>query len=838
MATGAPATADAGDPAEHAGGVGDTEVAEGGSSAAAVSETAPPVAVRESTRAETRTSSRGWRRSVNVESTLTRAPAQRSGGKFDTQRASVIGETALLMGGISDEDEATEAQKEVLRSRRRSFGALIQRNTKRSVTPDEMRGVREYIMTEIADRNQTTLAKLSATNANLQEEIRKLRSEMQAGFDHAERQRQRRADEATKFTVECCTRVSQELDATRMYLEDRMHNGFEHARNQLFEAQVLNHQSDQRLEQHIEHRNAELSGTMAVRWASTCAMLERLQTACEENLSNFAADTSARFKETAQKARDETEACRTELIEKEDGLGKRISKNSELLQDLIRDIKGDVDQRTADSENRQSASERYIAQKVREIQADADNRIRAMEAETRRLFTVVSEVENIPTRRVEWLIKDASNRLVHGSEAAWLSPRFEAAGAHGLQLELLLLDPASAEAAEENAKPYGPMGDALIHLWTEDSGLRLVCKLCIGEAFEQVNHTFDGTSPCKSRPICYLRDQINREDDTLKVSLEILESVREVENLKRPWSMEAEGARPVLDGPVTSHRYLNHRTLELVQTQVDLMRSRMVRRIEWRLEQASVLQRCFLNGESLCSTQFEAAGVGNMQLIFYPSGYSGVKDGYCSLFLYCPGGSALRCWLCAGKQRREAKLAFEEAGFFGRTNFCRYENCINPDDDTVLLVLEIDEAQQCLTEAMWHQTPVRGATAGTGAQDAGGIRTTTVGTSPSGDQRAGDRGGTGTPEAEAVPLPPVETIGSSVKLRRAPGRVALEDVRQLPSIWTPRPQGDLSEALEGFHSFSELKIKKPPGSARGGRPAGAFGPPPEKIAPRYMMYAG
>merc|ERR1719454_2549713 len=88
-----------------------------------------------------------------------------------------------------------------------------------------------------------------------------------------------------------------------------------------------------------------------------------------------------------------------------------------------------------------------------------------------------------------------------------------------------------------------------------------------------------------------------------------------------------------LDCSILEHRYLNHGTLDLVKEQVSLMQSRMTRRVEWRVEQASMLQRCFPEGECLCSSAFEAAGLQGLQLVFYPSGMDGAKEGHCSLFL-------------------------------------------------------------------------------------------------------------------------------------------------------------------------------------------------------------
>merc|ERR1719197_1523523 len=75
-------------------------------------------------------------------------------------------------------------------------------------------------------------------------------------------------------------------------------------------------------------------------------------------------------------------------------------------------------------------------------------------------------------------------------------------------------------------------------------------------------------------------------------------------------------------------------------------------------------------------------------------GSSGVRDGFCSFFLLCPAGCTLRCWLWAGRWKREARS--EPTGkpeMLGRVNFARFENCVDPTEEFVDLAVEIEEAQ-------------------------------------------------------------------------------------------------------------------------------------------------
>ena len=85
------------------------------------------------------------------------------------------------------------------------------------------------------------------------------------------------------------------------------------------------------------------------------------------------------------------------------------------------------------------------------------------------------------------------------------------------------------------------------------------------------------------------------------------------------------------------------RLLEVVQKRVDLVRSRAVKRVQWRLENAHVLRQYFAAGRPVCSTAFQAGGISGLQLVFYPSGSHGAREGFCSFFLSCPAGCTIRC---------------------------------------------------------------------------------------------------------------------------------------------------------------------------------------------------
>lgn len=791
-------------------------------------------------------------------------------GKFEAQRGSIVGQVGLLGGSMASSDsEESLQQGEEHKQRQRTFMQLVARRRSSKVSAEELDHVRTYIMKEVTSRHMDACTKLNHLTDILTEEVNKLKAQMADLSSDIYAQQTVQSDDLQRYSKDCREASQQELSYVAKEMDERMKQGFQATWLQSQQAQIQTSEALRQMETNLEHMGAQQSATTAVRWGTTVGLLSCQRKELSESIEEVISKLDQKFDDALRRKSAGDDKIMKETSDRAAAQAAAIAKTEDTIKKFDIDLK---DLRSSSTGNRdqnaeyQHATERRVSAEIATIRMDADRRIMAVESEARRLTSVVSEVENIPTRRVEWVIKDAAFRVeASPSGKSFWSPKFEAAGAHGLQLELRLA-PSSApgvpaaspgEAAATAARGYvaagtgsagsrrlpgGPsssspedfsFGDCALFLWSVDVGLRLVCRLYVGGASEQHEHVFDGVTPCGSQHFgAYVREHINRDADTLSVGVEFLEAIREVRNAIRPalptdaQTMQRSGVL-LSDGAIVCHRHLCHRTLDLVQTQVDLMNSRMVRRIEWRLEKGSTLRSYFPEGESLCSTKFEAAGVGDMQLVFYPSGYAGAKEGYCSFFLHCPGGSALRCWLVAGKQSREAKLCFEEAGFFGRTNFCRFESCVEADD-SVMLVLEIDEAQATTTEWMWHQpaegrrSDIRPGSANVG----GGV----------GDDNLPSIAGEGRPGTSRSL--PAELVESRVALKRAVNGTALEDVKRLPSVWTSQAPGALSEVLDGYHTFGDLKATKKlgPGGMRPVRPPGSA-PAVNRVAPRYLMYA-
>lgn len=510
--------------------------------------------------------------------------------------------------------------------------------------------------------------------------------------------------------------------------------------------------------------------------------------------------------------REEARKGLEESIEKQLAVNEKIDERAQRAQSEIYVKIGLLDEKITDMIRKLDIETKEVhsahVNEYCEFLTKTERHLDVLDEDTKCIRNAISEVENVPTRRVEWVIKNVSERIrpltpsrpmLHTS---WFSPKFDAAGAHGLQLELQLFRAADPPVDGEDA------GNIAIHLWA-CKGMTLSYRLSCGrKTAPALDKTFNGRVPYGTKRFWFLHEEMNKEDDTLKVSVEILEAIREVEHAVKapippsqdpnapPMTLEEiyaaeQIAEKGLDGSIFFQRVTNNRLYDQVKTQVEVMQSRMVRKVEWKVESATFLRRCFGPNECICSAAFSAAGVEGMQFVFYPSGYKGSSEGYCSLFLYGPAGATLKCMLSAGPQKREASHSFDEPGAFGRTNFCRFESCIDETDDSILIVLDIEDASQDFTALVKHPAQVPG------------------------DKRT-------IQQLDGSSDKPIESV---VKLTKKPGPkmtgkdANLIELKVLPSLWTAKSLGTSLANPDGFHNFDEVKARangKAAGAGAGG----------------------
>eukprot|EP00927_Polykrikos_kofoidii_P041190 TRINITY_DN35111_c0_g1_i1.p1 TRINITY_DN35111_c0_g1~~TRINITY_DN35111_c0_g1_i1.p1 ORF type:complete len:815 (-),score=145.09 TRINITY_DN35111_c0_g1_i1:62-2476(-) len=503
-------------------------------------------------------------------------------------------------------------------------------------------------------------------------------------------------------------------------------------------------------------REEASAGDEAVRDAASVAVA-----AAEARQKALVAEQCDIWDESVSRLDSEIQVCRAELARFQEAL------------------------RRSDAEAQKARCE--AERQLEAVQADSQQRLGHLESVVCRLEAVCSEVSGIPTRQVEWQIEGGLRtfrtlQLENGANPASLfSPKFDAAGISGFQLELRSLG-----AVEQDAERHG---DCSLYLWGRE-GVQLAFRLSMGSESAVLRHTFDGKTPCGVHCMATLAEQAEQSTLSVKASVEIHEANFEVKtehgscflgsqptqsiscftgsdqhHCESPCGYDLAEHSPI--GTLVSKRSTNNQMLEMIQTQsrglseyvlkkVDIMRSKAVRRVQWRLDHSSKLRSAFAEGVPVCSTAFQAAGINGLQLVFYPSGSAGAKEGFCSFFLSYPPGCSLRCWLWAGRWRKEARPeATDQTNLLGRVNFCRFENCVDPVDETVELALEIEDAQ----------VPK--------AQLAGVAGPTNLGTLP--DLNPGS----------TTLSPSTERVDSCVaRVRASRSQIADVAVKQLPSIWT------------------------------------------------------
>lgn len=630
------------------------------------------------------------------------------------------------------------------------------------------------------------------------EELRKAAKQMAAaGKEEAVHEGRRVAKELTEAVHGSLQQaISEAVEA----LERRLGERLEAARGTVEEAKIA---SDAALQAHTAALREEVLAQHRELWTEAgrhSASTEALIAALRDDLARTRDTFDARCKAALDGRLD----LEREIRGSEQEHGQQLGHLREALQRELAELRAEM--RTVDT--RLSGSIAQVAQGVAAAgaaQASLEGRLVAAERRTGQLRKEAEELERLPTRRVDLVVRRASRLLQGTQDRGWISPGFGAGGCPDLRLELRL---AATPSLEEEGR-----GDWSLLLWGR-KGFHARVKLHFGTFCQELDHCFDQGTPCVMEG-CRLQDALDASDDTLRLGVEVLEGYSLAEGAPLalraaprpeadPADEQDELAMPALTGSFFFYRYHCPTAMErihMLEAEWEQLRSRIVGRVEWRIEQATMLQQCFARGACLCSATFSAAGLSDLQLVFYPSGDKETRELYCGLFLHAPGQEAVQCWLSIGKQRREALGARDRPGFFGRSNFCLFEGSVDKGSDTLTVALEVSEAQLSLAPtpraAPWP-----------------GVDTTPMLLDTEGYREVPERGTTGSTSYK-------EVIRSLSRLQGVPGRMAIEDVKQLPAIWSAtlhrrprslkakpglrgRGNGSPGALPEGFRPFADL----------------------------------
>ncbi|CAJ1441219.1 unnamed protein product [Effrenium voratum] len=673
------------------------------------------------------------------------------------------------------------------------------------VTLEEFSELKAQLQAQIGRLQKDFQAKVPACEDNISQ-LQVAKGELAKDLEVAKAATQRVAEDAQAFAGASCRALEQRLGAQMGELKNELRRSDEELQKELRQLEEASrktlsdelHVLCERLDQDFADVRSEMSESV-----QKCKEHFRveLQKLCELLAASIEDNKQEALRKTAeflQAAKSRTETSLQEEQQARAAQDQRFASSEAEIWLKLERLGELIDETGQQAEEHLAASNGHLDQKFSQAFTLADQRLLALDDTSTRLRAGLCEVQNSYTRKVTWVIREASKKIKRPllddvkiqPHVSWFSPQFDAGGCHGLQLELQVF------RIQDPPVDGQEVGDCMVYLWAT-KGSNLVFKLGLGGKCQLLEKRFNGRVPYGTTRLCFFADQINKEDDTLHVSCEILEALRELEAPLQPaapqppdWrkALEEQG-KPVpevdpavaaagdrsngpqpLEGQLFYSMHINNRLYDQVKDQVESMRCRLVKTVEWRIEKASMLRRCFPPGEALSSTVFGAAGIEQLQLVFYPSGYTGATEGFCSLFLNAPAGVTMKCLLQAGKEKRDANHVFDRPGAFGRTNFCQLESCMD-EDDTILIRLEVTEAHQDLVAKL--ALPPK-----------------------PGDPR-------NLSQQEGVACGPVM---SAVKLRRQ-GNV-LEDVKVLPSLWTVKFADDPCQRPQGYHDFNEFRSEK------------------------------
>jgi hypothetical protein len=277
---------------------------------------------------------------------------------------------------------------------------------------------------------------------------------------------------------------------------------------------------------------------------------------------------------------------------------------------------------------------RLVALKERALKKDADQDARSF--------------DDTWTRVIEWEITNCSERFrkMQRDESIY-SPEFSIMGFSNIQLEFF---PKGRESTNLD-------GFCSLFLWC-DGGVRVKYQLRVGEYTaapdedDYKNRMGHGHSN-----FCLLAAQIDPSTDSIKVGVEVLSIVGEIE---QPGGIRLHAVSPE----------------KLILQEASLLKHRDMECIEWTIKDIKRRIREVPQGLALCSPLFSACGVTEMLMEFYPNGIKdSTKEGYCGFYLRCPAQTSLIITLFVGSSNKgPIKTDFDGNAAKGLPEFCKLQD--------------------------------------------------------------------------------------------------------------------------------------------------------------------
>merc|ERR1719482_734600 len=262
-----------------------------------------------------------------------------------------------------------------------------------------------------------------------------------------------------------------------------------------------------------------------------------------------------------------------------------------------------------------------------------------------------SFIETHSSRRVGWVIRDITQKLKEYPKGSrMVSPEFSAYGIDHLGLVLY-------PNGNSNAKPgYCSLGLKAPH------GCHLRYKLHVRSTEKYTELRQNVTESWGFVDMCKVEDELDKETDTLRLGVEIIDDIDKNETL-----------------------------VEVLPT-----------KIEWTLKNMKSKMKYYKKDIALYSAEFTAGGVEKLRLKLYPNGKKEADAGWCSVYLEAPKGAELRCRLSVGKKSMSFDRLenFGDDSIWGFLTLCSLADEVVDDQVKVCLeVLETKRLDQRLTES-------------------------------------------------------------------------------------------------------------------------------------------
>lgn len=430
-----------------------------------------------------------------------------------------------------------------------------------------------------------------------------------------------------------------------------------------------------------------------------------------------------------------------ELIERCDSLQKHIDELNQRL-DNAKSVMQKADENLAAAcEAKFDSLEQHFRDK-NENGHESFESIKALEAKITPYLETMQHtawtLDNMYTRTVTWQIKGFRQKLaqlLEQKERVLQSPPFSICAQSEMCMDMLAAPEEEPSVPGIDIPPLPTAGSCSIRIWAPPGyrlGIRLVLgddpnsitvrRDCIFEAGEVMDAK--GRSSFQLKNLCQLDQIWNKKRNIVSVTLEVLE-LRYGDEDDVEADLNASDAAASKDGGLTdahleaaaaendkvyADKVLAQRSLtsdsliqERMQSQLQVIRNRNVRRVEWRLEGCSRLLEVLKAGEAVDSPFFSAAGIDKMQIHFYPHGCEvGDKASNhgppCAVYVSGPYRTTLRGILSVGSNSRQFEQRYQRRGDVGgRGKFCSLESQMDMHD-AVTLALEVVEVETDLPD--------------------------------------------------------------------------------------------------------------------------------------------